>query len=376
MPDYYISQISHTDKTAIQGVTALLNAEGIRLDANLDYTCGMYDDEMNIIATGSCFGNTLRCLAVSSEHQGEGLMNQIISHLIEVQFERGNTHLFLYTKCSSAKFFGDLGFYEIARIDEQIVFMENRRTGFKNYLKKLEESSALQLQTLTKDTSANTATLQSDNALPDTSTADRKIAALVMNANPFTLGPQYLVEKAARENDLLHLFIVSEDASLVPFKVRKQLVMEGTAHLDNICYHDSGPYIISNATFPSYFQKDENAVIESHAMLDLTIFTEIAQTLGINRRYVGEEPTSLVTGIYNNIMSEKLPENGIECIIVPRKTDGKKAISASTVRQAIKDNDVDTLKKLVPESTLRYFESKEAKEVIERIRNSGNVIHY
>lgn len=376
MPDYYISQISHTDKTAIQGVTALLNAEGIRLDANLDYTCGMYDDEMNIIATGSCFGNTLRCLAVSSEHQGEGLMNQIISHLIEVQFERGNTHLFLYTKCSSAKFFGDLGFYEIARIDEQIVFMENRRTGFKNYLKKLEESSALQLQTLTKDTSANTATLQSDNALPDTSTADRKIAALVMNANPFTLGHQYLVEKAARENDLLHLFIVSEDASLVPFKVRKQLVMEGTAHLDNICYHDSGPYIISNATFPSYFQKDENAVIESHAMLDLTIFTEIAQTLGINRRYVGEEPTSLVTGIYNNIMSEKLPENGIECIIIPRKTDGKKAISASTVRQAIKDNDVDTLKKLVPESTLRYFESKEAKEVIERIRNSGNVIHY
>lgn len=376
MPDYYISQISHTDKTAIQGVTALLNAEGIRLDANLDYTCGMYDDEMNIIATGSCFGNTLRCLAVSSEHQGEGLMNQIISHLIEVQFERGNTHLFLYTKCSSAKFFGDLGFYEIARIDGQIVFMENRRTGFKNYLKKLEESSALQLQTLTKDTSANTATLQSDNALPDTSTADRKIAALVMNANPFTLGHQYLVEKAARENDLLHLFIVSEDASLVPFKVRKQLVMEGTAHLDNICYHDSGPYIISNATFPSYFQKDENAVIESHAMLDLTVFTEIAQTLGINRRYVGEEPTSLVTGIYNNIMSEKLPENGIECIIVPRKTDGKKTISASTVRQAIKDNDVDTLKKLVPESTLRYFESKEAKEVIERIRNSGNVIHY
>lgn len=376
MPDYYISQISHTDKTAIQGVTALLNAEGIRLDANLDYTCGMYDDEMNIIATGSCFGNTLRCLAVSSEHQGEGLMNQIISHLIEVQFERGNTHLFLYTKCSSAKFFGDLGFYEIARIDEQIVFMENRRTGFKNYLKKLEESSALQLQTLTKDTSANTATLQSDNALPDTSTADRKIAALVMNANPFTLGHQYLVEKAARENDLLHLFIVSEDASLVPFKVRKQLVMEGTAHLDNICYHDSGPYIISNATFPSYFQKDENAVIESHAMLDLTVFTEIAQTLGINRRYVGEEPTSLVTGIYNNIMSEKLPENGIECIIVPRKTAGKKAISASTVRQAIKDNDVDTLKKLVPESTLRYFENKEAKEVIERIRNSGNVIHY
>ncbi len=114
------------------------------------------------------------------------------------------------------------------------------------------------------------------------------------------------------------MFIVSEDASLVPFAVRKKLVMEGTVVL-NIRYHDSGPYIISNATFPSYFQKDEKAVIESHAMLDLTVFTKIAAALGINRRYVGEEPTSLVTGIYNQIMSEKLLENGIECIIVPRK---------------------------------------------------------
>ena len=85
----------------------------------------MYDDEMHIIATGSCFGNTLRCFAVSHEHQGEGLMNSIVSHLIEFQFSRGNTHLFLYTKCNSAKFFGDLGFYEIARIDGQIVFTES-----------------------------------------------------------------------------------------------------------------------------------------------------------------------------------------------------------------------------------------------------------
>ena len=279
MSDYYISQISHSDKTAIQGVTALLQAEEIRLDTNLDYTCGMYDDEMNIIATGSCFGNTLRCLAVGSDHQGEGLMNQIISHLIEVQFNRGNTHLFLYTKCSSAKFFGDLGFYEIARIDGQIVFMENRRTGFKNYLKKLKDSSALQLQTLTESTSAT----------------NRKVAALVMNANPFTLGHQYLVEKAARENDLLHLFIVSEDASLVPFKVRKQLVMEGTAHLDNICYHDSGPYIISNATFPSYFQKDENAVIEiadDGVGMDAETLNRIFEKHKVNYRSNG-------VGVYN-----------------------------------------------------------------------------
>ena len=348
MSDYYITQISPSDKRGNRLVDELLTTEGIRRDGNLDYTCGMYDDDMNLIATGSCFDNTLRCMAVSHKHQGEGLMNSIVSHLIELQFSRGNTHLFLYTKCDSARFFGDLGFYEIARINGQIVFMENKRTGFSDYL----------------------------NSLAKQKEAAPRIAALVMNANPFTLGHQYLVEKAAKENDILHLFIVSEDASLIPFAVRKKLVMEGTSHLTNIRYHDSGPYIISNATFPSYFQKDEKAVIESHAMLDLTVFTQIAKTLGITRRYVGEEPTSLVTGIYNQIMSEKLPEQGIECIIVPRKTCEDTPISASNVRLALQNDNFDTLAKLVPQTTLDYFRSPEAVPVIERIKKQQNVIHY
>lgn len=373
MSDYYISQIYPSDKRANDEVDALLVSEGIRRDANLDYTCGMYDDEMYIIATGSCFGNTLRCFSVSHEHQGEGLMNSIVSHLIEFQFSRGNTHLFLYTKCNSAKFFGDLGFYEIARIEGQIVFMENRKTGFQNYLNSLAKDPLPEGYAVADSSAAPNSESDTDASCD---CSDKKVAALVMNANPFTLGHQYLVEKAAAENDLLHLFIVSEDASLVPFQVRKRLVIEGTAHLKNICYHDSGPYIISNATFPSYFQKDENAVIESHAMLDLTVFTQIAKTLGITRRYVGEEPTSLVTGIYNQIMSEKLPEQGIECIIVPRKTCEDTPISASNVRLALQNDNFDTLAKLVPQTTLDYFRSPEAVPVIERIKKQQNVIHY
>ena len=113
MSDYYISQVRASDRYAQQQVDRLLQEEGIRRDANLDYTCAMYDEAMNIIATGSCFENTLRCMAVSSTHQGEGLMNEIVTHLIAHEFERGKSHLFLYTKCDSAKFFGDLGFSEI-----------------------------------------------------------------------------------------------------------------------------------------------------------------------------------------------------------------------------------------------------------------------
>ena len=359
MSDYYISQVRASDRYAQQQVDRLLQEEGIRRDANLDYTCGMYDDDMNIIATGSCFGNTLRCMAVSSAHQGEGLMNAIVSHLISYQYSRGNMHLFLYTKCDSAKFFGDLGFHEIVRIEGRIVFMENRRSGFSDYLDGLKRETRKALDAKTTPTPA-----------------DPRTAALVMNANPFTNGHLYLVEKACAENDLVHLFMVSEDASLVPFAVRRRLIMEGTAHLPNIIYHESGPYVISSATFPSYFQKDETAVIESHAYLDLQVFAKIASATGINVRYVGEEPTSLVTGIYNKIMQEELPKAGVACIIVPRIESGGKAISASTVRQLLKEGRFDELRGLVPPSTLRYFESSEAAPVLARIRSEKNVIHY
>ena len=123
--------------------------------------------------------------------------------------------------------------------------------------------------------------------------------------------------------------------------------------------HDSGPYIISNATFPSYFLKDEAAVIDGHARLDLAVFTKIAAVLNITARYVGEEPTSQVTGLYNKIMCEQLPKAGIECIVVPRKEADGKAISASTVRQCLQSGDWETLKTLLPQTSLDYFRSPE-----------------
>lgn len=347
MSEYALTQVSLPDKRMLGQVDALLVENGITRDANLDYICAMVDEENRVIATGSCFGATLRCFAVSQQHQGEGLLNEVVSHLMEYQMARGYTHLFLYTKIKSAKFFQSLGFYEIARVDGTLVFMENRRNGFPSYLSRLEKT-----------------------ARPGVS------GAIVMNANPFTLGHQYLVETAAGRCDTLHLFLLSEDASLVPFGVRKQLVQAGTAHLKNVVLHDSGPYIISNATFPSYFLKDDAAVIQGHAKLDLAIFVRIARALGVTVRFVGEEPTSQVTGLYNEIMAAQLPENGIDCVILPRKEALGKAISASTVRAALQAGDWQTLSQLVPQTTLDYFRSSEAEPVLRRIRSAENVIHY
>ena len=187
---------------------------------------------------------------------------------------------------------------------------------------------------------------------------------------------QVVMRGGTHENDLVHLFIVSEDKSLFPFSVRQHLVKEGTAHLSNIVYHRSGSYIISNATFPGYFQKDSLAVMQSHAELDLTIFLKIAAALNIHVRYVGEENTSEATVLYNKVMAEKLPLNGIRCVIVPRKKqENGRPVSASFVRQAIKDGKMEDLKAMVPPSTLNYLLSAEAEPVLSKIRNAENVIH-
>lgn len=352
MSEYTISRIRPDDRRGLRQMDALLNQEGIERDKNLDYSVGMFDENYEMIATGSCFGNTLRCLAVSSDHQGEGLLNQLITHLIEFQYERGNTSLFLYTKCTAARFFGDLGFYEIARVEGKVVFMENRRNGFSSYLNRLKSETAAPVP---------------ENAA---------VGAVIMNANPFTLGHQYLLEQAASQTDLLHVFIVSEDVSLVPLSVRERLVQEGSAHLGNIVYHQTGPYMISNATFPSYFLKDSDTVIRSHAKLDIAVFVRIAQALGITRRFVGEEPFSQVTGIYNQVMKDELESNGITCTVLPRKCDGGDAISASAVRQLLKEGRMDELKRKVPSCTWNFFNSPEAAPVLQKIRSASEIRHY
>ena len=341
-----LSEISPRDTRTQAQMDALLEQEGIRRDRNLDYSCGVFDDG-ELIACGSSFHNTLRCLAVSSAHRGEGLMNQVVSHLMERQVNLGNSHVFLYTKVKNERIFKDLGFYEIARVDGSLVFLENRRDGFARYLRSLEKTRR-----------------------------DGKCAAVVMNANPFTLGHRYLIETAARENDFVHLFLLSEEAGPIPFAVRKKLVQAGVADLGNVIFHESGPYIISSATFPSYFLRDEDDAILAHARLDLAVFEKIAAALNLSARYVGEEKSSHVTALYNRTMAELLPRMGLAFREIPRLQADGETVSASTVRQAIHDGRLEDYRQLLPQTTYDYFMSGEAAPVAAAIRAMPDPRHY
>ena len=323
-------------------IITFLEKNGLNWEKDIEYTVALLE-QSQIVGTGSIAGNVLKCIAVDPKHQGTGVSNKIVSHLLHEAYRQGKTHLFIYTKPNNTNMIQDFSFYEVARVGSQVVLLENVSNGLEKYTDKLAKEK-----------------MKGDH-----------IAAIVMNCNPFTLGHQFLIEKAASENDYLHVFIVWEDRSTFSPEVRFELVKEGTKNIPNVKIHQGKDYIISNATFPSYFLKEKSGIIEIHAKLDLEIFSNhIAPALEINKRYIGEEPYCPVTSRYNQVMKEVLPLKGIEVIEVPRKMVESRAISASSVRDAIRKDRWDLLEKLLPETTLSFLKSKEADKIIKSIKEN------
>lgn len=186
------------------------------------------------------------------------------------------------TRAHNETLFVNSGFWTVAKT-EQLVLLENQPDGPARFTAPM--------------------VMPGDEAL--------HVGAIVMNCNPFTLGHRYLVEYAAAQCDVLHLFVVEEDRSMFSSQVRLRLVREGTAHLPNVRVHPSGHYMISSATFPTYFLKQEEDATAMQCALDCTVFAQcIAPPLHIRTRFVGQEPLDPVTAQYNAAMAALLPRHG------------------------------------------------------------------
>ncbi|MCM1233362.1 MAG: adenylyltransferase/cytidyltransferase family protein [Ruminococcus flavefaciens] len=186
-----------------------------------------------------------------------------------------------------------------------------------------------------------------------------KIGAIVMNCNPFTYGHKYLIETAVRLVDFLFIFVVEEDKSIFSFDDRIQMVSEGTREFENVLVLPSGKFMISTVTFPGYFMK-ENPELECYdTFLDLKIFAHyIAPALKIQMRFVGEEPFDPVTEQYNRDMNILLAEKDILVLEIPRLKNGKDIISATKVRQLLKERNYKELEQYVPSSTLNIIKKE------------------
>lgn len=318
--DFYLDSGVSLTGARLEKTEEFLAKMGLRYEGGTDYAVQLVSDDGGILGNGCLCGNVLKYIAIDPSLQGEGAALTLVSELVGEAFRRGVTKLFLFTKASNEMLFRGVGFYTLAATRD-VCFMENTRSGLSRWLSSVPRFEGV-------------------------------VGAAVMNCNPFTKGHRYLIETAAKNVDRLYVFVVSEDRSEFPFSDRLELVKLGTCDIKNVTVLPSGEYMISQATFPTYFLKDAASADSVFAALDLTLFgSKIAPALNITKRFVGTEPYCAVTNNYNEVMKQLLPSYGVEVCEIPRKG----GISASGVREALHRGDLAAVRELVPESTYEYI---------------------
>lgn len=316
----------------LESLKQFLKRMELEYDEEIEYSVCILNEEYDIIGTGSVDGNVMKCVAVAPEYQGQGLSASIISQLVQYEFEKGRSHIFIYTKPQNLRMFADMGFYTIVETKETL-FMENRKEGFTRFLKEIQKESPM--EALQKECCAG---------------------AIVANCNPFTHGHRFLIEQALKKCDYLHLFILSDNRSIFPAEERYEMVKRGIRGLDRVILHRTSDYMVSAATFPTYFFKDREQGKKANCRLDLELFAaRIAPELYITKRFVGTEPFCRITGAYNVEMKRILPGYEIEVEEVERMEQAGTPVSASEVRRCLANKEYTRVKALVPDGVYEYL---------------------
>ena len=381
-----IQTLNPTTPRQRQRIEAFLKRNALRID-DMNYYAAMLDDDGEMIAGGGLKDDVIKCVAVDDAHKGEAIANTLVSHLISHANQEGYGCIKLFTKPKNRQLFESLSFRLLAEAPEAIL-METGIGGISNTveaLKKIKEESE-KYKEYNKEckednkeckednkeckedskeckeeekTNLNTTTPQHLNTSYLTTSPPQHLnttmqptGCIVMNCNPFTLGHRYLIEQAAKQVERLYVMVVREDCSLFAYTERKAMVEQGVADIENVSVIDGSDYAISRATFPTYFLKRLDDAADTQMLLDLDLFRRhIAPALGATVRFVGTEPTDQLTRRYNQLMHEALKDvreiNRLE-------KDGN-AVSASRVRKAMEEGDMNTIRQLVPPTTLPYI---------------------
>lgn len=299
-----------------------------RLDEDIESSYGIWNDDQ-LVATLSYEGQVLKYLAIDRNFRdGGACFNRLVSFVINELAYIGRFHIFAVPKLQYQHSFEQLGFQMIVA-NSKAALMEKGTPDIHNYLL----------------------------SLPQPKKGAKKIGAIVMNANPFTLGHRYLVERAVAEMDEVYLFVLAKEQSVFTTDERMRMVKDGVADLP-VHVISGGDYLISPATFPAYFLKIDDDKAAFQADMDIRLFKKwIVPYLNITDRFVGEERHSPMTDTYNKTMETLLPPE-VRVHLIPRKEVDCQVISASTVRQKFKEEDWTVLKKMLPKTSLEVLKSK------------------
>ena len=367
-------------------VERFLGANGLRMEV-LDSYYTVQDADGTILAGAGICGNIIKCVAVSPDMRSEGLLTPLVSRIIA-----GRGNLKVFTKPEYQSLFESLGFKLLASAPLAIL-LENGR-GLQQYCDYLKEIRSSSLASSPASEENYFLGHRPKNQFPSDSTTPTRFTppvlprtgVIVMNANPFTLGHKYLIDKALEQVDQLYVIPVKEDVSMFPYTERLQMIRSSVLEqirrsvpanddglsdvssvpsftdLPNSSFADligesnvrvveGSDYSISAATFPTYFLKDITDASETQMRLDLDLFCKhIAPALGATVRLAGSEPEDKLTAQYNKLMAEVLPKHGIEFVEIPRTE-----VSATAVRKALAEGDYKAASAMCPETTRPYL---------------------
>jgi len=338
-----IKTLNLEDKKNYLLISKLLSVFDLKIDKDIDCTWGaFYKDEL--IGTISIFRNIIKCFAVLNKYQEEGIGTLLLNETVTYLQNRGIHHFFVFTRPSMKDTFTSFGFKELS-FAKQAVLLEMGSPDIETYKRYLLK------YVLSKQ--------------------NTKSGAVVVNCNPMTVGHLYLLKQAKQNCDRLHVFVVTEDSSTFPFDVRYAIVQKEASKLKGVFVHKTGEYLVSKATFSSYFTREED-IAATQAELDVRLFAmHIVPVLNIKIRFVGEEPYCPVTYAYNKAMEKILPEYGVELKIIKRLCINGEVISASKVREFLRNDKLEEVKNFVPPATYEFLKSESALPVILKLKQKS-----
>ncbi len=331
-------------------IKRFLEANGLRMES-LDSYYVMEDAAGSIVAGAGIAGDVLKCLAVAPEVRSEGLLVPLVSRIMS---DHARPSFKVFTKPEYQAVFESLGFRLLASAPLAVLLEKGH--GLEDYCSYLRSFRR-----------------------------PGRNGVVVMNANPFTLGHQYLLQQAASQVDHLFVIPVKEDVSMFSYEERRAMICAGSAGpaAEGIYFSGRGPknqipsaiatpsrreechserseeskgitvlegsdYVISAATFPTYFLKDLSTAAETQMLLDVDLFDKwIAPALGATVRFVGSEPLDALTNRYNQLITNPT--------LVERLSIHGEVVSASRVRRALEKGCFPEAASLCPASTHAYL---------------------
>ncbi len=298
-----------------------LEASGLRFEPGIEYMAAVCGSDGEMLGCGALEGDTVKCVAISPLLQGEGIAASLVSVLLSRAFREGHSNVRVFTKPECRSLFESLGF-SVCGSSPKAVLLESDSAGLRRYRSYLSGHKA--------------------------------DGAIVMNANPFTLGHLYLIEKAAGMCRRLAVIPVGENSSEgFTYTERLSMLRDATRHIPGVEILEGSRYAVSPATFPSYFIKKADDAAEAQARLDLDIFcSRLAPELGTECRFVGTEPSDRLTALYNRVMKEVLPQRGIMVTEIERLEKDGSPVSASRVRHLLENDRLKDALRLVPRSDI------------------------